>query len=90
MPIGLMILFLMGVGPALPWRRATKEKLRKSFIMPVTMGLVVAAVTFALGVREVYPIVTFAFAGFAKSVPAMPASAVLPSHSVALLSKGLP
>lgn len=63
-PIGLMILFLMGVGPALPWRRATKEKLQKSFMLPVTMGLVVAAVTFALGVREIYPIVTFAFAGF--------------------------
>jgi len=63
-PIGLMILFLMGVGPALPWRRASKEKLRKSFFMPVLVGLIVAAVTFALGVRAVYPLVTFAFAGF--------------------------
>ena len=63
-PIGLAILFLMGVGPALPWRRASKEKLRKSFTLPTTVGLVAAAVTFVLGVREVYPLITFAFAGF--------------------------
>ncbi len=63
-PIGLAILFLMGVGPALPWRRTTKEKLRRSFLMPVAVGLGVAVVTLAFGVREVYPLLTFAFAGF--------------------------
>lgn len=63
-PLGLLLLFLMGVGPALPWRRTTPEKLRRQFIRPALVGLAVSAASVALGVREVYPIITFGFAGF--------------------------
>ncbi len=63
-PLGLMLLFLMGVGPALPWRRTTPEKLRKTFIVPTAVGLIAAALSFALGMREPWPIVTIGFAGF--------------------------
>lgn len=63
-PIGLALLFLMGVGPALPWRRATGERLRRTFWLPAAAGLLTLLVPLALGVRRVYPLVTFAFAGF--------------------------
>jgi len=63
-PLGLLLLFLMGVGPALPWRRTTAEKLKRTFIRPLAIGLVVAAAGFVLGIRKPYPIITFAFAGF--------------------------
>ena len=63
-PIGLLLLFLMGVGPALPWRRTTPEKLRRTFIVPVLVGLASFAVVFALGMRAVWPLVTIGFAGF--------------------------
>ena len=63
-PLGLLLLFLMGVGPALPWRRTTGERLKKSFVRPVAVGLFVAIASLALGVRAPYPIITFAFAGF--------------------------
>lgn len=63
-PLGLLLLFLMGVGPALPWRRTTPEKLRRTFVRPLVAGLVVAAAALALGIREPYPIITFGFAGF--------------------------
>ncbi len=63
-PLALLLLFLMGVGPALPWRRTTAEKLKRSFWLPTAVGVAVVAVIFLLGVRRVYPLVTFGFAGF--------------------------
>ena len=63
-PIGLLLLFLMGVGPALPWRRTTPEKLRRTFIVPTLVGFACAAVVFALGMREVWPVITIGLAGF--------------------------
>lgn len=66
-PIGLALLFLMGVGPALPWRRTSTEQLRRSFWMPSVVGIVALVSAAALGVREIYPLVTFLFAGFAMA-----------------------
>ena len=63
-PLGLLLLFLMGVGPALPWRRATGQKLQRAFVRPLVVGIATAVLAFALGIREPYPIITFAFAGF--------------------------
>jgi len=54
----------MGVGPALPWRRTSPEKLRRSFIVPTLVGFASVAVVFALGMREVWPLITIGFAGF--------------------------
>jgi cytochrome c-type biogenesis protein CcmF len=46
-PIGLILLFLTGVGPLIPWRRATPESLLKQFLWPVAgavllLGIIVA------------------------------------------------
>jgi len=63
-PIGLALLFLMGVGPILPWRRATGEKLKRSFRWPIASGIVVTATALALGMRQLYPLLTLGLAGF--------------------------
>lgn len=63
-PLGLMLLFLMGIGPALPWRRTSPEKLKRSFVVPTLVGLASAALALLLGLRNVWPIVTIGFAGF--------------------------
>jgi len=63
-PIGLAILFLMGVGPALPWRRTSAERMKREFWIPSVVGVVTAAVSWVAGVESVYTILTFAFAGF--------------------------
>lgn len=63
-PLGLLLLFLMGVGPALPWRRTTKEKLRKTFLVPVLAGIASFVIVFALGMRAFWPLLTIGFAGF--------------------------
>ena len=63
-PLGLALLFLMGVGPALPWRRTTAENMRRTFWLPVAIGLTVGLLAWVAGIRRVYPLVTFTFAGF--------------------------
>ncbi len=67
-PIGLALLFLMGVGPALPWGRADAERLRRAFLVPSAVGIAVAGGAFVLGVRAVYPLLTFGLAGFVLTV----------------------
>jgi len=63
-PIGLALLFLMGIGPALPWRRASGEKIRRTFRLSVALSVVAGALAFALGIRQLYPILTIAAAAF--------------------------
>jgi cytochrome c-type biogenesis protein CcmF len=49
-PIFLALIFLMGVGPLIAWRRASSENLRRNFLMPVVMGVVAAGLCRAFGV----------------------------------------
>src|SRR5437762_2359932 len=51
LPIGLMLLFLTGVGPLLAWRKSTLTNLRDQFLWPVVGSLVTGATLAALGVR---------------------------------------
>nr|WP_255203617.1 heme lyase CcmF/NrfE family subunit [Myxococcus sp. AM011] len=67
-PGGIAVLFLMGVGPVLPWGKPDKETLRRQFLIPAGVGLVVAAICFGVGLRGVYPLLTFGLAGFVTVV----------------------
>jgi len=49
-PIFLGLLFLMGVGPLIAWRRASADNLRRNFLKPVLAGIVAAAAFSLLGV----------------------------------------
>ena len=53
-PIGLLLLFLTGVGPLLAWRKTSAESLKRNFGWPLLMGLLAGAVFFAIGVREFF------------------------------------
>lgn len=64
-PICAALLFLVGVGPALPWRGAAREFLQKRFTAPVLALVIALALGVTLGARSVYAILAFAFAGFA-------------------------
>jgi len=63
-PIGLAILFLMGVGPALPWRRTSADRMKREFWIPSVVGALTAGISWVAGVHSVYPLLTFGFAGF--------------------------
>ncbi|MFW6078668.1 MAG: heme lyase CcmF/NrfE family subunit [Gemmatimonadota bacterium] len=64
-PLCAALLFLVGVGPALPWRRTTRERLVRTFIPPFAALVVVAVGSLLAGARQPYTIAAFAFGGFA-------------------------
>jgi cytochrome c-type biogenesis protein CcmF len=56
-PIGLLLLFLTGVGPLLAWRKTSTDSLKRNFGWPLLISLVFGAALFALGVREFYALI---------------------------------
>ncbi|MFQ5776535.1 MAG: heme lyase CcmF/NrfE family subunit [Terriglobia bacterium] len=70
-PIGLFLLFLTGVGPLFAWRRTSLESLHRNFTRPLLFGVVVAAVSFALGARGFYALMTIFLAFFVIATIAM-------------------
>jgi cytochrome c-type biogenesis protein CcmF len=67
-PIGVTLLFVMGVGPALPWARATREQLRRALLPPLGAAAALAAIGFALDVRNPWTLLTLFFGGFTAYV----------------------
>ncbi len=63
-PLGLLLLLLTGVGPLIAWRRASLLNLQRQFTMPVLAGVSVFVVLLALGMRDMYALVSYLFAGF--------------------------
>jgi cytochrome c-type biogenesis protein CcmF len=63
-PLGLLLLALTGIGPLIAWRKASVQNLQRQFAFPVGLGVVVAAILSALGVRELAPLMTWGLAGF--------------------------
>src|SRR5207302_8892951 len=59
-PLFLSLVFLMGVGPLIAWRRASLDNLKRNFLWPVALGIIAAAAAFALGVRSSLAALTFA------------------------------
>jgi cytochrome c-type biogenesis protein CcmF len=63
-PLGLILLALMGIGPVIAWRKASPRNLRRNFTIPAAVGLAVGAGFWLGGVREVQVILTFALGTF--------------------------
>jgi cytochrome c-type biogenesis protein CcmF len=58
-PIGLLLLFLTGVGPLLAWRKTSLESLKRNFAWPLLVGVIGGAILFAMGFREIYSVICF-------------------------------
>jgi cytochrome c-type biogenesis protein CcmF len=65
MPIGLTLLFLMGIAPVLPWRKASGELLRHRLIWPAWIGVGAMVLAVLVGARGVAPVIAFGLGGFA-------------------------
>jgi len=63
-PLGLILLFLTGVGPVIAWRRASVHNLQKSFLLPVSLGLLGGAILFAAGIRHYYALLSLSLCIF--------------------------
>ncbi len=64
-PLGLGLLFLMAVGPVLPWHRATGEVLRRRLVGPAWMATAAVVVALVAGGRDPVPLLAFGLGGFA-------------------------
>ncbi|HVR41735.1 MAG TPA: cytochrome c-type biogenesis CcmF C-terminal domain-containing protein [Thermoanaerobaculia bacterium] len=67
-PVGAILLFLLGVGPALPWGRATREQLKRALLPPIAGAILFSGAGFALGVKSPWTLLTLAFGGYAAQV----------------------
>jgi cytochrome c-type biogenesis protein CcmF len=63
-PLWLLVLLLMGIGPLLPWRKAETQSLRRNLAWMLGGALVSGALAYAFGVRKFYPVVTLAVVGY--------------------------
>jgi cytochrome c-type biogenesis protein CcmF len=64
-PIGLVLLFLTGVGPLIAWRKASLSHLRYQFTFPTISALVAVVLCFAAGIQTSWAaVVCFGFCAF--------------------------
>ena len=63
-PLMLGLVFLMGVGPLIPWRKAGINSLRKSLMPPIIGGLLTVGILAALGLHKDYALVGFGLSAF--------------------------
>jgi len=70
-PLFLSLIFLMGVGPLIAWRRASWENLRRNFVWPVTIGVVGAALFWAMGIRSALAVLALTLTVFVAATIAL-------------------
>ncbi len=66
-PLGLLLLFLMAVAPALPWRAASGDVVRSRLLVPAWAGGLTMLVALVAGARSVSEIVAYGLAAVAVS-----------------------
>jgi cytochrome c-type biogenesis protein CcmF len=64
-PVCAALLFMVGVGPALPWRGAPADFLKKKLMPPLVALVLSAVISIVVGARNPYAVLAFAFAGWA-------------------------
>jgi cytochrome c-type biogenesis protein CcmF len=64
-PIALVLLFMMAVAPALPWRAASADVLRRRLLLPAYAGGATMLLAVALGTRGVTTVLAFGLGAFA-------------------------
>jgi cytochrome c-type biogenesis protein CcmF len=70
-PLFLGLIFLMGVGPLIAWRRASRENLRRNFLWPVLIGIVAAAILSLVSVGSALAVLALSLAAFTAATIAL-------------------
>ncbi len=65
LPLGLTLVFLMGVGPALPWGRMSPDRVAARFTPPLIGALVAVVIGYLGDIHSPYVLFAFALCGFA-------------------------
>ena len=66
-PLGIALLFIMAIAPALPWRKAGAGVMRSRILVPAWSAVAVLALLVLLGIRGFIPLLTFTLGAFAAS-----------------------
>jgi cytochrome c-type biogenesis protein CcmF len=64
-PLGIALLFMMAVAPALPWRATSGDVLRQRLLVPAWAGGITMVIAVAFGTRDVTALLAFGLAAFA-------------------------
>jgi cytochrome c-type biogenesis protein CcmF len=63
-PLFLFLVFLMGVGPMIAWRKASWDNLRRNFLWPCIVSLIVGMGLFIWQIRSFMPLLGFTLIAF--------------------------
>jgi cytochrome c-type biogenesis protein CcmF len=63
-PLALGLIFLMGAGPLIAWRRSAWDRLLRAFASPALFGVIAGAAAFIAGLRQWYVLVALSLAAF--------------------------
>ena len=66
-PLMLALIFLMGIGPLLPWRRSSLRTLGRSLLVPGLISAAVIVLLVVIGVRKPYAVVSFGLCAMVAS-----------------------
>ena len=66
-PLMLALVFLMGVGPMLPWRKANWASVRRALAVPAGVAVLAVVALLALGISKPYAVAGFGLAAFVAS-----------------------
>ena len=63
-PVFILLLFLMGIGPLLPWRRGSPGQLQRRVLVPAGLAAAVIVALAGLGLRNVEAALAYGLAAF--------------------------
>jgi len=63
-PMGLILLALTGICPLIGWRKTTPRALRRNFLVPLLLSVLVGIILFIAGIRTLYPLLSFTLSFF--------------------------
>ncbi len=63
-PLFLLLVFLMGVGPMIAWRKASWDNLKRNFLWPAVAALTIALFLFIWWIRDFLPLLGFTLSAF--------------------------
>jgi cytochrome c-type biogenesis protein CcmF len=69
-PLALALLFLMGIGPQLPWHGASRATLERQFAIPIVAAAAGAILAVLIGMSGVFVVLTYALAAFVAATVA--------------------
>jgi cytochrome c-type biogenesis protein CcmF len=70
-PLFLLVVFLMGVGPMIAWRKASWDNVRRNLLWPSAASLLAGLVLFVAGVRDFLPLLGFTLSAFVAATIAL-------------------